>query len=182
MNKRANDALLNLKSQDVEEVKKACDYLEENGTLAQLEEIFEIYLATENLDIKRDVFNLLASVSVKGAAEKWMEMLYNKDNAHARKQILHILWNSKLNYSDHIASFVKMACESDYLTALECLTILENLEGPFDEASLLEAQLHLRDYLESRNEEDDKKKFLMSEIALILKDQNEGVDTDLLLE
>jgi hypothetical protein len=56
------------------------------------------------------------------------------------------------------------------------------LEGPFDEASLLEAQLHLRDYLESRNEEDDKKKFLMSEIALILKDQNEGVDTDLLLE
>jgi hypothetical protein len=182
MNKRANDALLNLKSQDVEEVKKACDYLEENGTLAQLEEVFEIFLATESLDIKREVFNLLASVSLKGASETWMEMLHTRENPNERRQILNICWNSKLDYNDHIASFVKMACDSDYLTALECLTIMENLEGPFDEACLLEAQLHLRDYLESEHAEEDKKKFLMSEIALILKDQNEGVDTDLLLE
>ena len=69
------------------------------------------------------------------------------------------------------------------MIALECLTILENLKGPFEEHQLLEAQLHLREYiLSDRTMEDDQKTTIISEIALFVKEQNEGDDTDMLFD
>jgi hypothetical protein len=71
-----------------------------------------------------------------------------------------------------LAEFVEIASEGDYLEALECLTIIENLDGPFEEADILEAQLHLKEYLESTTKTDEKS-ILMSEIALLIKNMNE---------
>jgi hypothetical protein len=34
------------------------------------------------------------------------------------------------------------------MTTLECLTIIENLEGPFEEQSVLESQLFVTEYLD----------------------------------
>jgi hypothetical protein len=69
------------------------------------------------------------------------------------------------------------------MEALECLTILENLEGPFEEHHLLEAQLHLREYAQSdRAHEEDRKTNIISEIAMFIQEQNDGIDADLMLD
>jgi len=47
---------------------------------------------------------------------------------------------------------------------------------------LLEAQLYLKDYHSNRTKESDQKNEIISDIATFIKDQNEGVDADLLLE
>jgi hypothetical protein len=46
----------------------------------------------------------------------------------------------------------------------------------------LEAQLYLKDYAEDLSEKEPKKHQIISEIALFIKDQNEGIDADLLLD
>ena len=53
------------------------------------------------------------------------------------EQIIRILstWNLAY-YSTHVADFVKAAVGGNFMVALECLTILENLEGPFEEEAL----------------------------------------------
>jgi len=56
------------------------------------------------------------------------------------------------------------------------------MPGPFEEHQLLESQLYLKDYLDNRNEEENQKNQLISEIALFIKEQNEGIDADLLFE
>ena len=68
------------------------------------------------------------------------------------------------------------------MQALDCLTIIENMPGPFEEHQLLESQLYLKDYLDNRNEDDTQKNQFVSEIALYIKEQNEGIDADLLFE
>ena len=69
------------------------------------------------------------------------------------------------------------------MIALECLTVLENLKGPFEEHQLLEAQLHLREYISSdRTMEDDQKTTIISEIALFIREQEEEDESDLPME
>ena len=62
------------------------------------------------------------------------------------------------------------------MEALECLTILENLDGPFEEHHILECQLHLKEYMETPNQTDVQKAQIMSEIALLLREFD--LDTD----
>jgi hypothetical protein len=56
------------------------------------------------------------------------------------------------------------------------------MTGPFQERDLLESQLFLQEYHLNRHGESDQKNQIISEIALFIKDQNEGVDADLLVE
>jgi hypothetical protein len=56
------------------------------------------------------------------------------------------------------------------------------MPGPFEEHQLLESQLYLKDYLDNRNEDETQKNQFVSEIALYIKEQNEGIDADLLFE
>ena len=55
------------------------------------------------------------------------------------------------------------------------ITIIENLEGPFLEEDILESQLHLKNFLESKEEKDAQKAYILSEIALKIKEINQSL-------
>ena len=83
--------------------------------------------------------------------------------------------NTKVDFSDYLDEFVQIAVEGNFMETLDCLTIIENLEGPFMEENILEAQLHLKSYLEQPGSKDEQKAQLLSEIALLLKDINRNL-------
>ena len=69
----------------------------------------------------------------------------------------------------------------------DALTQRSSIQGTlfelFEEHQLLESQLHLKEYIASdRSMEDDQKTTVISEIALYIREQNEGVDADLLFD
>jgi hypothetical protein len=132
--------------------------------------------------LTKGILELIANIQDQEIAEDLVEAIRNEKEATIRQQLLTTIWNSKLDFSEYLAEFVSLATEGDFLQALECLTILENLSGPFEEHQLLEAQLYLKDYAEDLEEKEDRKHQIISEIALFIKDQNEGIDADLLLE
>ena len=99
-----------------------------------------------------------------------MDCLQQSRFVPIRKEILTTIWNSPLDYSLYLQDFVKIAVENDYLTTLECLTVIENFDGPFEEKSLLESLLYLKDYHEEKYPRSKEKDQLMSEIALLIKD------------
>jgi hypothetical protein len=78
-----------------------------------------------------------------------------------------------------LPEFVEIAVDGDFMEALDCLTILENMEGPFEERQILEAQLHLKDYLEDTAPKEQQKAKIMSEITLWLKDLSDLDDDDI---
>jgi hypothetical protein len=91
-----------------------------------------------------------------------IDFLGEEKDAVLRQKLLTTIWNSKLSYDNHLPFFVMLASTGDFMQALECLTIIENMQGPFEEHELLEAQLLLKEYVEEAKSDDEKKRQIFS--------------------
>jgi hypothetical protein len=110
------------------------------------------------------------------AIDEMMRLLSEARFIGIRQVLLTTIWNSPLDYSYYLPDFVDIAVEGNFMEALDCLTIIENMEGPFEERHVLESQLFLRDYIESKEPKDPQKQYIMSEIAIFIKDLNDRDD------
>lgn len=134
------------------------------------------------IDLQKDeksiaeIVEFLSSLKSSTAVSKVMELVNDPALAHQQVRILSTIWNSPLDYSRYLAEFIALAVRKDFMVALECLTILENLDGPFEESAILESQLLLKDYHEGAYPKDPQKDHLISEIALLLKDMDRQTD------
>ena len=146
-------------------------FLEKNGKIEYLSKIAGL-LNNISDSRKEKVFSFLSKLKQKDAAPIMMEIIKDENNKPFQDLILNSLWNSSIDYSAYFSDFVEISCKGQYITALECLTILENLKGPFTEGQILDAQLHLKNYVELENKKDEKAP-LISEIAVFIKNINE---------
>ena len=157
-------------------VTTALDSLQIHGDHTVIEPLIQaIDLQTDEKSIA-EIIEFLSSLKSTKAVKTVMDCLRNPDFSHQQIRILSTIWNSPLDYSPFVAEFIALAVKGDFLVTLECLTILENLDGPFDESSLLEAQLLLKEYHDGLYLKDAQKDHLISEIALLLKDMDRSID------
>ncbi len=175
------ETIVDLKSDSQAKMLGALKILETIGDKTVLPDLIDV-LRKKEVIVSKAILELIANIQDQEITEDLVEAIRNEKEANIAQQLLTTIWNSKLDFSAYLAEFVSLATEGDFLQALECLTILENLSGPFEEHQLLEAQLYLKDYAEDLEEKEDRKHQIISEIALFIKDQNEGIDADLLLD
>jgi len=167
-----------LAMEDHETVKKGIEILQEKGKVSDLKQILSAYFAqkTEN---KKLLYELLASIKAKGILEAWMEILKDSSFKEKRKEIINILWNTSLDFSDQLVYFVSLAIELDYMGALECLTVIEQMEGPFNEQQLLEAEVLLKEYFGKPKDESNTKVEMLLLIHHQIQAFQGDVDEDL---
>ena len=175
------ETIVDLKSDSQAKILGALKILETIGDKTVLPALIEV-LRKKDVVVSKAILELIANIQDQEITEDLVEAIRNENDPSIRQQLLTTIWNSKLDFSETLAEFVSLATEGDFLQALECLTIIENLSGPFEEHQLLEAQLYLKDYAEDLTEKEPKKHQIISEITLFIKDQNEGIDADLLLD
>ena len=159
-------ALKQFESDNETDVLSALKIFEQQGDISILPSVFEKLRSCE-LTIEKAIF---------------IQFLSEEKEQALRQKVLTSIWNSKLTYDEHLPFFVMLASTGDFMQSLECLTIIENMQGPFAEHELLESQLLLKEYVEEATHEDEQKRQIMSEIAWFIKEQNEGIDADLLIE
>lgn len=166
-----------LHSGNENKVSAALKALQSIGDVTILKPIAEILLNLDKKSATRSEYiEFLSSLKSSDAIEEVMEIVRDDKFASIRQEILGTIWNSPLDYSYFLPEFVEIAVDGNFMEALECLTIIENMEGPFEERHILESQLHLRDYIEDTDPKDPQKAQIMSEIALIIKDFDLGDD------
>lgn len=168
-----------LNSDSEAKISAAVKTLQTNGDTTILEPMLRLLLRDVSNKVKADAIEFLSSLKDTRSVDEIMRLLQEEEFLPIRAQLLSTIWNSPLNYSYFLAEFVEIAVEGDFLEALECLTILENLEGPFEERHVLEAQLHLQDYLKDTSEKEPKKAQIMSEIAMLIKEFGNHEDDDI---
>ncbi len=175
------EALKDLQSGNTVKISAALKKIEHIGDASVLPQLVDL-LRTADQSTAKQVLDLLADIQDQNACEILISLIQNEKDDAVRQRVLSTIWNSKLDYSDYLAEFVSLATEGDLLQALDCLTIIENLSGPFEEHQLLESQLYLKEYLESTAPKEERKNAIISDIAYFIKEQNEGIDADLLLD
>jgi hypothetical protein len=171
-----------LQSADLETVLNGVELIEEKGKTTQLPELFRCYLTHTELPHKKALYELLSSITIKGAKEAWIALLSMPEFTQVNAQIVNILWNTRLDFSAELERFVQLAVQLDYLGTLECLTLIENMEGPFQEHQLLESELILKEYVKKQVDEGAQKQQLIFTLVQHLEQLKMQEDHDLFFE
>ena len=179
--KKLQEAVGHLQKKDHPSIPAALAILKDYGHPSVLSEVFKSLEGLERAE-QQLVLGFLADIQDTDAVEAFITYLEEEKNPAIRNLILSAIWNSKLPFDAHLPFFVMLASQGDFLEAIDCLTIIENMSGPFDESLLLESQLLLKEYVEERAPQTDQKAQIMSEIAWFVKEQNDGIDADLLID
>ncbi|MBL1278748.1 MAG: hypothetical protein COA33_000615 [Fluviicola sp.] len=175
---KLNAIILNLNSQDEKKVSKAIKSFEANGDSSVIRHLAERLLKTISEKNKTEIIELLSSLKDTSVKGELMAIIDDEKFLDIRQLILTSIWNTKIDFSGYVDEFVFIAIHGSFLEAIDCLTIIENLEGPFMEEDLLESESHLKNYMTSDTPKDEQRAVILSEIALKLKDFNEDVDDD----
>jgi hypothetical protein len=170
--------LLDVKSSNTAIVKTAFEGLKIVGEPSILHPII-LELNTKNHTEKNAlILEFLACLKDRKARSVMMDLIQQTELKEYQQLLLSTIWNSPLDYTDYLEIFVDLALKGDFIITLECLTIIENLDGPFSEKSVMEAQVLLGAYAESNPDKNSQKGMLISEIALLIKDFQRIVDVD----
>ena len=167
--------LNDLQSTDEKKVTKAIKSLESNGNVHVIKPLADLLLKTDSNKVKSEILELLSSLKDTSIVVEMVDVISDKAYLPIRQELLSTIWNMKVDFSDYVDDFVEIATKGDFLEALDCLTIIENLEGPFMEENILECQLHLKNYLEQPGVKEEKKAEILSEIAIKIRDFNEDL-------
>lgn len=167
--------LIDLNASDEKKVAKAIKSLEAHGNATVIQPLAEKLLSGVSEKIQNQIVELLSSLKDTSVTAEMMDVIEDEKFLPIRQVLLSTVWNTKVDFSDYLDEFVEIAVNGNFMETLDCLTIIENLEGPFMEESVLEAQLHLKNYIESDAPKDEQKAQLLSEIAIVLKDINQNL-------
>lgn len=165
-NKIITQIVQDLKSEDEVIILKALVRVRDKGKTEILEHLFDLFEKTESEKVKTEVKKILADIKDSYALEVIIEKL--KTGSDSLKEVLlYALWNSNLNAVDYIPEIIDTAKNGNYMIALEALTVLENLDGPFSNEKLTEAQFILNEYFSEGV--DEKETLMRSILDVILK-------------
>ena len=173
---KLNLIITDLNSEDVKKVSKAIKSLESNGDASVIKVIADRLLLEINEKNKTELIELLSSLKDTSARGELMAVIDNQKYSSIRQLILSVIWNTKIDFSGYVDEFVFIAIHGSFLEAIDCLTIIENLEGPFMEEDLLESESHLKAYMNSTETKDEQRAFILSEIALKLQEFADNID------
>ena len=171
-NKKLKQILLDLRTTDDKKIAKAIKSLEAHGDASVIKPLADKLLEGLSEKNQAAVIELFCSLKDSSAAVEIMDVIEDEKYLPIRSTMLTTVWNTKVDFSNYIDEFVEIACKGSFMETLDCLTIVENMEGPFMEEDILECQLHLKNYLEDSAPKEQQKAELLSELALIIKDIN----------
>jgi len=163
---------------DEKKVLKTITLLEAEGKVEVLRPVCELYLENRSATINSKLIEFLGKLIDTEATAEMIEIIRDEKFEGIRQSLLNTIWQSKLDYSMYLADFVSIACDGGFLEAFECLTIIDNLEGPFQESQTLEAQLYLKEYLETEMGKDPQRDEIISDIAVLIKDFDRAIQDD----
>jgi len=172
-NKKLQLLLADLQGKELTKQLEAVESLRSHGDETTIEALLDTWAATKSEELKFEIEDLLNTIKFTTVPKQIMTFLHNPKYAAQKLMLLSSIWNSGLDYLDHIADLVAIACESELLEVFEVETIIENLEGVPSDEVLNEALVILGNYLNAHKNESSPKIDLLLQIGVMLKRMND---------
>ena len=146
-------------------VLKAIQKLRTKGTEQVIPVLFKIFATTKSNAIQEAITKLVHELKVTSAVEPLIRQLSSPQES-CRLLALSAIWNSGLNVNEYIDEIIQSATNGSFMEAFEALTIIENLEPPFEEEVILNSQLILNQYFNSTTS--SERDGMLKDIAAII--------------
>ena len=148
-------------------ITKALTKTRAKGNEQLIDPLIELYTKTENQKIKEEIKNIFSELKNKDILEFLLPHL-NEGSNEVKELILFSIWSSGIDMTDHIPELIEASCSGNYMVILEAVTVLENLEGPFNEDDLFQANTLLQQYL-YESEDSKEKELIKSMYDIVLE-------------
>jgi hypothetical protein len=156
-----------LMSDDLATVVSALKKCRESGDVSAVPVLIGLYATTQVPMIRKETGEMLGSLKVSGAEQAFMVALKMPGYENIRQDLLSFMWNSGVQPNAHLAELVHLALHGSFGEALECLTLIESLDGPLAEEQVLESLSSVRKYLGTAG--GDEKSALFRDLLVILE-------------
>lgn len=144
--------------------KLALDELSDSGDISVMEPMAKVMFKLGDRNRKHRVAEFFANIEQPEAKTELLRIIQTLENKEDQIALLNVIWNSRMDFSEFLLEIVELAIDGGFEVAMECHTIIENMDGPFEEADVLESQLLLSAY-EKHPSRSKEKDFLIADIA-----------------
>jgi hypothetical protein len=170
---KIKDLLNQLSKGNDTEQKEAVKALKVHGDQTIIEPLLIALVQAPSPEVEGEIIDLLNTIKSTKVPPIIAKALADERFKSVRQIMLASIWNSGLDYRPYLASIVKAGTEGDLLDAVECITIIENIEGLIAEEELFEPILVLKEYFSLNQRESNPKDDILREIALQLQNMND---------
>lgn len=165
-NKKENETFVLLNSSKEEDILKGLKQAKEYGTEKMIPQIITIAIEGSNENIKKKGIDILYNLQDDHCIPVILSEVEKMSLSDSKQLVLASLWHSNLNTNAYIIELVQMALKQDYLVCLECLTVIENMQGSLDNELLEKALLMINEHLQYSK---DDKIDLIKELKLVIE-------------
>lgn len=158
------------------DVLRAMETLRHDGDVTTIPYIVNVLVNNHSEDIKNEALHYLFDLKEESALPALIRAIQDPKNIEYQQMLVSACWESGLDCTPYLNFFVDLAIIADYMVCLECLTVIENMPGPFDIALLDKAI----DKTKEAADEDNEGKFdLLNGIWEVLLDfKNPAEETE----
>jgi len=165
-NKFLQNILQNLKAKNNGLVLKALQDAKQRGSIHVLPGIIEALLQTEDDLVYEEAKSILFELKASKAGEVIIDYLKKDSSAGHRDILVSALWQSSIACEEYLSFLTELACKENYMTTLEVLTVIENMEGQLNDEEVLECIATINESLENGGDE-NKIKLLTSLVEVL---------------
>jgi len=152
---RFNNILKDLASDDAKKVSTAIKQLRKHGKSDAILPLIDVLATSENEIIKQEITSFLFDLKDESAIAPLLSAIENEKYSTYKNVLLSVFWEASLDASEHISFFVKQAINGDYISCLECLTVIENFDATFKEEDIEDLKFDLDEAIENNDEKQD---------------------------
>ena len=131
---RIHRIIQDLGSKNERRVIEALKLIPHEGTPQMIAPMIELFQHHPSKDVRILLEKTLFNLKDQDCATPLIELLKSDAHKDVRQKVLSTIWQSGLDVSEELELLVDIAVNSDYLTVIEVITIIENLEDFNDDA------------------------------------------------
>ena len=130
-NNRINNIIKDLSSKNEKKVFTALKQLRKHGKAVAVLPLVDLLCTTDKEDIKNEITNLLFDLKDQSVVEKLIIAIENDKYILEKPILISIFWQSSLDSSEYISTFIKEAIKGNYMVGIEVLSVIDNYDSTF---------------------------------------------------
>ncbi len=154
VSKKTQETSFLLLSANENEILKGLKQAKEHGSADMIPVIVKLAQFEGNDSITKSSYEILYNLKDEKSIPFLLEEIKKIKDDSYKAAITASLWESGLNTNNYIEEITELAINSEYLTCLECLTIIENIKGDIDSEKVENSIKSIGDHLIHAKKED----------------------------
>jgi len=163
---RKKEMIASLHSTEPKIVNKALLDIKKLGTSSLLPELIEVYVNTTNEQVTLGIESILNQLKESQSIDYLMQALKNKEYKAYQQKFAAAIWESGLDASSNLQELIEIALDTDYLTCLDILTVIENIEEGITESDIENGIAAISEQLQWKKSDNDP---LLASIVKVLQ-------------